>query len=259
MSRAAVYGAVTAKARAMYAHRLTDETWTQLEALDSVRRIAEQLRQGGAWSLAAVTDDARELCDSLADELHDRYRRLCLYLRRESDREYMAFFLKRKAHALSYPNEAYEELAVCIRKSYHGLSRLVLQKLLGAEADMLNLVYILRLRRFPASLPTARERLIPVHAALKRPIIEALIAAPDDEAVEKILAATPWAEALRNIAPEALDGAYERYMERLGRKLVMAGDCSPAIPMAYMMLSELERLRLTRLIAGTEQRSRQVI
>lgn len=258
MSRAAAYSAVTAKARAMYARRLTDEDWTQLEALDSVRRIGERLRQSGAWSATAATDDAQELCASLSDELHDRYRRLCLYLHHERDRQYMAFFLRRKPHALSYPNEAYDELSACIEKSYRGLSRLALKKLLGAEADMLNVVYLLRLRRFPASLPQARERLIPVRMELKGSFIDALIAAPDDKAAAQLLRGTPW-EALCDAAPEALDDAYERYMERLCRRLVTGGECSAAVPMAYMMLSELTRLRLTRLIQRTEQRSRQVI
>lgn len=253
MSRYARYSAAVTKARAMYAHRLTESDWTQLAALESPRRIADYLRQSGAWPLAAATDDAQSLCSSLSDELHDRYRRLCLYLPKARDREYMAFFLKRKTHALSYDNADYEKLSECIERSYRGLSRLAMKKLLGAEADMLNLVYLLRLRRFPASLDGARERLIPVRMALGKKLIDALLAAPDDDAVLRLLQPTPWADTLRDISPAALDSAYERYMESFCQKLVAGGDPSAAVPMAYMMLSELARLRLTRLIQRTKQ------
>lgn len=254
MSRAALYSAAAAKARAMYAKRLSPDDWAQLQSLDSVRRISEYLHQSGAWPHAAVTDEASVLIASLSEELSDRYHRLCLYLRNSRDREYMAFFLRRKSHALSYDNDDYEKLRECIRKSYRGLSRAALGKLLGAEADMLNLVYLMRLRRFPASLPEARARLIPVRMQLKGPMIDALLAAPDDEAVLHLLHSTPWAGVLTELSPAALDGAYERYMQSLCKKLVTGADASAAVPMAYMMLSELARLRLTRLIARTQQK-----
>lgn len=253
MSRYARYSAAVAKARAMYAHRLTESDWAQLATLDSPRRIADYLRQSGTWPLAAATDNAQTLCDSLSDELRDRYRRLCLYLPKAGDREYMAYFLKRKTHALSYDNADYEKLSECIDRSYRGLSRLAMKKLLGAEADMLNLVYLLRLRRFPASLDGAKARLIPVHMALGSRLIDALLAAADDDAVLRLLRATPWADTLRDISPAALDEAYERYMESFCQKLVAGGEPSAAVPMAYMMLSELARLRLTRQIQRTKQ------
>lgn len=253
MSRYALYSAAVAKARAMYAQRLTEGDWAQLESLGSVRRIGEYLHQSKAWSSAAVTDDAQALCGSLSDELQNRYRRLCLYLRHERDREYMAFFLRRKTHALAYDNDDYEKLRACVEKNYRGLSRLALKKLLGAEADMLNLVYILRLRRFPGSLPQAQTRLIPVRMELSKKLIGALLAAPDDEAVLRALRGTAWENVLRDLSPAALDSAYERYMESFCQKLVTGGDPSAAVPMAYMMLSELARLRLTRLIQRTKQ------
>lgn len=259
MSRAALYSAAATKARAMYARRLSPDDWAQLEALDSVRRIGEYLHQSGAWPHAVVTDEAAVLIASLSEELSDRYRRLCLYLRQEADREYMAFFLRRKTHALSYDNEDYEKLRECIERNYRGLSRVALGKLLGAEADMLNLVYLMRLRRFPASLPGAKARLIPVRMELKGSMIDALLAAPDDEAVLRLLRGTPWAGVLTDLSPAALDSAYERYMELFCKKLVTGGEASAAVPMAYMMLSELARLRLARHIARVQQKTRQVI
>lgn len=253
MNRYALYSAAAAKARAMYARRLTDDDWQQLAALGSVRRIGEYLHQSPGWSAAAVTDDAQALIVSLADTLQDRYRRLCLYLRHERDREYMAFFLKRKRHALAYDNEDYEKLRVCIEKSYRGLARVSLKKLLGAEADMLNLVYILRLRRFPASLPQAKTRLIPVRMELKPRLVDSLLSAKDDDTVLARLRGTPWEDALRDLSPSALDRAYENYMENFCKKIVTGGEPSAAVPMAYMMLSELARLRLTRMIAQQKQ------
>ncbi len=254
MSRYALYSAAAAKSRAMYAHRLTPDDWQQLAALDSPRRIGEYLRQTRAWSSVSASDDAQALCASLSDELVSRYRRLCLYLRRGSDREYMAWFLRRKRHALVYDNDDYENLCACIEKSYRGLARLSLKKLLGAEADMLNLVYILRLRRFPASLPEAETRLIPVHTELKKPLVRSLLAAKDDDAVLALLRGTPWQTVLSDLSPTALDAAYENYMEALCQKIVSGGEPSAAVPMAYMMLSELARLRLCRLIARTERK-----
>lgn len=124
---------------------------------------------------------------------------------------------------------------------------------------MLNLVYILRLRRFPASLPQARTRLIPVRMELKPRLVDSLLAAKDDEAVLARLRGTAWETVLRDLSPAALDESYERYMERFCKKLVTGGEPSAAVPMAYMMLSELERLRLTRMIARARQETRQVI
>lgn len=255
MNRYASYSAAVAKARAMYAHRLTEDDWTQLAALDGVRPISDYLRQNGAWPVSS-TSSAQELCDSLRGEMQSRYRRLCLYLRHERDRQYMAFFLRRSDHALSYDNKAYDELRRCIETSYRGLSRLALKKLLGTEADMLNVVYLLRLRRFPASLPQAKTRLIPVRMELKEPLVNALLTAPDDAAVAALLRGTPW-EGLSGRSGAALDGAYEQHMANFCKKLVTGGEVSAAVPMAYMMLSELARLRLTRMIQ--QQKARQVI
>lgn len=255
MSRYALYSAAVTKARAMYAHRLTDDDWAQLAALDGVRPISDYLRQTGAWTVSS-TDDAQALCSDLRGEMQNRYRRLCLYLRRDCDRQYMAFFLRRNDHALSYDNGAYDELRRCIETGYRGLSRLALRKLLGTEADMLNVVYLLRLRRFPASLPQARARLIPVRMELKESLIDALLTAPDDAAVAALLCGTPW-ESLGTRSGAALDSAYEQHMTNFCKKLVTGGEPSAAVPMAYMMLSELARLRLTRMIQ--QQKARQVI
>jgi len=248
MSRAATYSAVTAKARAMYAKRLTAEDWQRLESLGEVRAVAEYLHRTEAWSDIAVTDDAAALCETLDERMRDSYRRLCLYMQKERDRQYMAFFLKRREHTLSFSNEDYQAAWDCIAESYRGLSALTLRKLLGAEADMLNLVYLLRLRRFPASLPQAKEHLIPVRLELKKQTIDALITAKDDEAVRAVLRGTAWEKALSDLAPARLDEQYRDYMENFCRKLVAGAEASAAVPVAFMMLTALDKQRLTRLI-----------
>lgn len=252
MSAIATYSAATAKARAMYAKRLTGDEWRHLESLSDVRSMAEALHQSAAWSAVEPTDDADALCAALDAQVHDIYRRLCLYLRKERDRQYMAFFLKRKELTLSYSNEDYQAAWDCIAESYRGLSAVALRKLLGAEADMLNLVYILRLRRFPASLGEAKQHLIPVRLELKKKQIDALLAAKDDAAVRAVLKGTPWEKALAELSSAALDEQYRNYMESFCKKLVAGASPSAAVPVAFMMLTALDKQALVRLIRAAE-------
>lgn len=136
-----------------------------------------------------------------------------------------------------------------ITKKYSGTGKEELVRLLGTEADLLNIVGILRLLRyFPDSLSKAPELLVPVYGKLKpRLMQELLLAQSETEAVER-LKQSAFAAAFEDYRPEELDRLYERAMGALCRRIVKMPAPNICVPVAYLTLSELECTRLVRII-----------
>ena len=240
------YSAVTAKARAMYGKFLTAADWEQLLDASGLREIRELLRRSGAWSAAmeaaGASEDAETLSAALRQQLSRDCDSLCLYLSK-ADQETLRFFLRRPDGSMT-PEEArrwWNEGG----KRFAGLRRIA-----GAEADALNLVYILRLRRFPGSLPEAEKLLIPVRDKLTPRLVQGLLRARDDRAVLDILADTPWGGAFTSLAPGDLERQYGDYMAAFCRRLLT--EARPGLPavQAFLTLKDMERARLDRVIGA---------
>lgn len=242
------YSAVSTKARAMYGKLLTPAQWESLMAAEDLTALREGLKKSPAWdSVGDAPAEAAALCRALTARLEEDCRRLGLFLPAE-DRELFEIFLRYQEQTTPMTPEEYQRWWASAGKRSESLRRIV-----GAEADALNLVYILRLRRFPKSVHRAKEYLIPIRRDLNAALIDRLLKAPDDAAVGAILETTRWGGTFKSLAPGDLERQYRRYMADFCRHILNAADASFAVVQAFLPLKDMERRRLMSLIGAVER------
>jgi vacuolar-type H+-ATPase subunit C/Vma6 len=251
MSGLIKYSAVSAKVRAMEGKRLTQAQWQQLAKARSLRSLWESLSRCEGWTLvaenAACAREEDAFSKALWAQLERDYKNLSHYLDK-NDSQRVALFLRQRQGDESLSPEVYQKLWSQSGKDLAG-SRAVA----GGEADAMNLVYILRLRRFPASVGKAKQMLIPLHKDLTPGLVDKLLAAKDDEAVLALLQNTRWGSAFTSLAPGDLERAYRTYMEGFCRHIIAGGSPGLAQVQAFLTLKDLERQRLTRLVAAVQR------
>ncbi len=243
------YGAAAAKIRGMHGKRLTAAQWDRLVTAASLRAVWDVLRECPAWQAVGEIPQPAVTGERLRQALMEQLRRDCHGLRLflpQKDHEQLAFFLRHAEHGMSL--EEYQRWWASLSKSNAALRRLA-----GAEADALNLVYILRLRRFPASVEQAGLALIPVRDKLKPELVESLLRAKTDEDAIALLAPTPWGKSFGSMAPGALEREYEAYMRSFCVHIMASADPGMGPVLAFLTLKEEELGKLQRLIGAVEQ------
>lgn len=239
------YGAVATKARAMYGKLLTPAQWESLLNGENLRAVWDILRKCPAWEMVGqVPAEPGPMAGALMEQLRDDVRRLGYFLG-EEDRGNLRVFLRYQQMERAMTPEEYQKWWAEASHKGEGLRRIV-----GAEADALNLVYILRLRRFPRSVQQAREHLIPIRCELKDALIDRLLRAPSDEAVLQILEHTQWGGAFRSLAPGELEKQYQKYMEDFCHHILSSADAGLSVVQAYLPIKDMERRKLLRLIGA---------
>lgn len=243
------YGAVVTKCRAMYGKRLTDDQWERLMEASSLRTVWDILSRSPAWTAVAEQPqgavDGMVLVQSLMEQLRRDCHNLSLYLPKR-DRTFIDFFMSHQERGMS--PEEYQAWWSGIPKKDAALRRLV-----GAEADGLNLVYVLRLRRFPASIGRVKELLIPVREHLRPEFIDRLLHAPNDEAALEILASSPWKDDFKSLAPGVLESQYEAYMRAFSRRILASANPGPEEIQAFLTMKDMDRKKLANIVAAVEQ------
>lgn len=148
-------------------------------------------------------------------------------------------------------NIYYESLYKTVMKKYSGLSRQKLRELVGAEADVFNILSILRiLRHFPDSVKDTGRLVIPVHRRLSKELLSALSAAPSEAIAVNILRDSYWRDIFADYDPKNLDRMFDASLEALNKKLLRDADPSLASVVAYINLKKLEGERLVRAITS---------
>ena len=237
------YSAVTTKARAMYGKCLPPSDWEKLAACNTLRGVYDLTARCPAWT--AVGEDPRCAADAalfaaaLDGQLHRDCKALCLYLSK-ADRETLTRYLKGPFDGGMTPEE--------VRSWWRdgGVKNAGLRRAAGAEADALNLVYVLRLRRFPGSAQEADALLIPIRDRLTPELVRRLLSAKDDRAVLDILSRTPWSAAFTSLEPGALERQYETYMADFCRRVLQSARPGLTVAQAFLLLKDKERGRLVR-------------
>ena len=233
----------------MYGKRLKDAEWEALRVSDSLREVWEHLRASGSWSAVgedpACAGSVEAMTAALRKQVENDLGRICLYLR-EKDRETLRFYLRRPDGDMT-PEEA--------KRWWRdgGAKKAGLRRIAGAEADALNLVYILRLRRFPASVDRAEELLIPVRDKLTADIVHRLLRAPDDREVMRVLSGTPWSGVFTSLEPGALEKQYSAYMEAFCRRIMVSARPGLIVLQAFLTMRDMECRKLTRLAAAVSR------
>lgn len=130
-------------------------------------------------------------------------------------------------------------------KEYSGTTRTVLLRALGQQADLLNIIHILRLKTYFPGDERYLSLLFPIRDRLKPELIQALCAAPDADAVFDLLAASPYAQVFAGRDTSYLEAYYLRAFARFNHRQLSSGLPSVYTAVAYLVLKDLERRALT--------------
>lgn len=148
-------------------------------------------------------------------------------------------------------SEYFRHLFSYVGKNTSGRNRILLTELIGAEADLMNLVNILRIIKF---FPAARsgEFLIPVHSRLKPQLAERLMVAKSCEDAISMLSGTSLGRMSSGLDLSKPERLYSECLAALCRRLLMLPEPSVCTAQAYLTLKELECGKLIRIIEAVD-------
>ena len=151
--------------------------------------------------------------------------------------------------AVLFENQYYKTVFSYIEKSYKGMGKKKLANVMGTEADLLNIVSLLRLQRyFPGSLDKAHELIIPVYSRLDPRLMKNLLAAKSEGETLDILSKSSCRKYIEDKDLQKLESLYYEAMEAFCRQIIKAPEPSICVPVAYLTLREFECKKLNRLI-----------
>ena len=159
--------------------------------------------------------------------------------------------------SLALENQYYSRLYNFLVKKYKGGDKKRLKENLGEEADITNIMHILRMQRhFKSSLSGGAQALIPVRRRLTAELAEALINAQDEESAAALLRDSYWKSLFSDYTPRRLEELSEK--ARMHKYYKMFRSPVPGITMAegYLGLKQAQCLRLIRLISALKYRQR---
>ena len=152
-----------------------------------------------------------------------------------------------------FESQYYKAVFSFVKNDYKGLGKKKLVKILGTEADLLNVVSILRLQRyFPGSLDNAKDLLLPIYDQLEPKIVSALISAKSESEALDILRKSTCRKYLDGLNLQKLESLYDNTIEAFCRKIIKSTEPSICVPVAYLTLRELECKKLNRLIEAVD-------
>ena len=134
----------------------------------------------------------------------------------------------------------YRHLHRIIRRRYEGDVRRVLERSVGSQVDLLNLMHILRMKQYFPQEENYLPVLLPYHYKIKPQLIHAMCDAPNPEGVLELAESTPYASVFRDLGQRDLQHLYTATLYRLSRKELMMGKPSIYSGVAYMNLREVE-------------------
>ena len=155
--------------------------------------------------------------------------------------------------AILFESQYYKTVFSYLDKNYKGLGKKKLEKVLGTEADLLNIVSLLRLHRyFPGSLERANELLIPIYSLIEPILLKTLLTAKSESETLDMLRKSPCRKYLEGKDLQKLESLYYEAMEAFCRQIIKAPEPSICVPVAYLTLREFECKKLNRLIQAVD-------
>jgi len=155
--------------------------------------------------------------------------------------------------SVSLENECYRNLFSYVGKNAGGRNKLLLTELLGTEADLLNLVNIMRIiKYFPDSASEGSSLLIPVYNKLTPRLAERLMTAGTWEEAKAMMAGTSLGRMAEKLDFKQPERAYIQSLESFCRRLIRLPEPSVCTVQAYLTLKEQECKRLMRIIEAID-------
>lgn len=135
-----------------------------------------------------------------------------------------------------------------IAKRYSGAERTCLRRIFGQQADLQNIIILLRLKQFQPSHPRLLNSLIPFYDQLRPDTIRALAAASDPADCFSILRDTPFSACFQGNTVAEAEQACHRALCALYRSCLLTGPPTLCSLVAYYHLKEYERKALSAAI-----------
>lgn len=143
----------------------------------------------------------------------------------------------------------YEAINKFVSSRYKGATKDLFVRALGQESDLLNLIHIMRLKRFfPDSSRSLDSVLFPVHYRLRRDFFDRVIAAPDYNSALSLIDGTYYAKFFRDRQFDKIEDYYREKIELFNRRELLSAPPSPYTATAYLTLKEFEVRRLNSAI-----------
>ena len=140
------------------------------------------------------------------------------------------------------------------RRQYGGRTRKVLLQAMGGQADLLNLIHILRLKTYFPQIPQEDylTMLLPFRHRLKPEDLRSLCAAAGPEEVFALLKQTPYRDCFEGVEVMDAEEYYRRAMYTFNRRQLLCAPPSIYTAMAYLDLKELEMMLLVNVIESVK-------
>lgn len=142
----------------------------------------------------------------------------------------------------------YDHFMNTVEKRYEGDAKVLLRRGIGTQVDMLNLMHILRIKRFFPEEDGFIKILFPSYYKLKPAQIRELCAAPDLASAMAVASQTPYGKYFQNASVEDLGRLYDEYLFRFSRRQLMQGRPSIYVAVAFLNLRELELKELITVV-----------
>lgn len=142
----------------------------------------------------------------------------------------------------------YGHMLDVVQKRYVGDVRETLQKSFGTQVDMINIMHILRMKRFFPESGDILSVLFPLRYKLRPEQIQAMCAAEGADGVLEVVAGTPYAKVFRDVSMADLQRIYDETLFRLCRRQLMMGKSSIYSTVAFLNLRMLEMKELITVI-----------
>lgn len=143
----------------------------------------------------------------------------------------------------------YNILLEAMDRHYRGEIRVLLKRSIGMQIDLLNIVRVIRLRKFYKS-PGAdiKKYLIPVYSGIKPEFLNRLFAAESDEQQRSLLLSSPYKRVFSENDFPHVEDYYYRQLYDFNRHHISSGSPSVYTPIAYLTLKEIEIKDLINII-----------
>lgn len=140
------------------------------------------------------------------------------------------------------------------RQQYSGATQKTLLRAMGGQADLLNIIHILRLKTYFPDTPQEEYLtiLLPFHDKLKPELVRQLCAAPDAGTVFELLKQTPYRDCFEGIQAVDAEEYYRRAMYLFNKHQLMCAPPSIYTAMAYLDLKEMEMMVLVNIIESVK-------
>ncbi|MEG1633634.1 MAG: V-type ATPase subunit [Oscillospiraceae bacterium] len=145
----------------------------------------------------------------------------------------------------------YSAMSDFLSARYSGPDKQRLTELIGFRADLLNVSYLLRLRRFNTPPDKAHALLLPISGGLSRKTEDEILAAESDEAAFALLLSTRLGKYFKGLSVSE-PGNFVRAAEAAYFRKIIHGEPSLSVAYAFMVLNEAEAGMLKRVFVALQ-------